>query len=73
MADVLATQVFQYSPTQQSLLEAYARPDPVRPAFWLGSDEFGRRTIVRLLYGARLSLGVGIGAALSPELRHWVS
>src|SRR5262249_26611947 len=32
--------------------------------FWLGSDDLGRSQIVRLLYGARVSLSVGFGAAI---------
>ena len=32
--------------------------------FWLGTDEYGRDVLSRLLMGARLSLGMGIGATL---------
>ena len=63
-ADLLAEHLFRYGFTQQDLLNAYARPDPRTPAFWLGGDELGRSQIVRLLYGARISLAVGFGAAL---------
>ena len=31
---------------------------------WLGTDELGRDQLVRLAYGARVSLGVGLGVAL---------
>ncbi len=45
-----------YSPTQQfskSMLEA------PNSTFWLGTDEFGRDILSRLLYGARVSFQVG--------------
>ncbi|MCC6174209.1 MAG: ABC transporter permease [Chloroflexi bacterium] len=63
-ADLLAAHLFQVSPTKQDLLNNYARPTLAAPALWLGTDDLGRSQIVRLLYAARISLGVGIGAAL---------
>jgi peptide/nickel transport system permease protein len=63
-ADVLANFVFHYGFTRQDLLNSYQRPTLSDPAFWLGSDDLGRSQIVRLLYGARVSLSVGIGAAI---------
>ena len=63
-ADVLSTYVFHYGFTRQDLLNNYQRPTLGDPAFWLGSDDLGRSQIVRLLYGARVSLSVGIGAAI---------
>jgi peptide/nickel transport system permease protein len=63
-ADVLANFVFHYGFTRQDLLNSYQRPTLTEPAFWLGSDDLGRSQIVRLLYGARVSLSVGIGAAI---------
>jgi peptide/nickel transport system permease protein len=62
-ADLLATQFFNYGATRQDLLNTYARPDLSNPAFWLGGDEIGRSQIVRLLYGARVSLAVGLAGA----------
>src|SRR5437868_2741392 len=62
-AELLAGSVFHYSATQQNLADAYARPDFSVPALWLGTDEIGRSQAVRLLYGARVSLAVGFGAA----------
>ena len=62
-ADLLAGSVFHYSSTQQDLANTYARPDFSVPALWLGTDEIGRSQAVRLLYGARVSLAVGFGAA----------
>jgi peptide/nickel transport system permease protein len=63
-ADFLAENIFQYGFTRQDLLNTYARPDLASPAFWLGGDELGRSQVVRLLYGARVSLAVGFSAAV---------
>jgi peptide/nickel transport system permease protein len=63
LADVLANNLFHYGFTRQDLLNGYARPSG-DPAFWLGSDQLGRSQVVRLLYGGRISLAVGFGAAL---------
>src|SRR5438105_11858727 len=63
-ADLLANNFFHYGFTRQDLLNGYARPTLSDPAFWLGGDDLGRSEIVRLLYGARVSLSVGIGAAI---------
>ncbi len=49
-----------YDPTATSLLSL----DPPSGAHWLGTDELGRDILSRILFGARISLGVGIGAAL---------
>lgn len=32
-------------------------PSSERPAWWLGTDEYGRSQLVRLMYGGRVSLG----------------
>src|SRR5437588_12514965 len=63
-ADLLANNIFHYGFTRQDLLNSYQRPTLSDPPFWLGSDDLGRSQIVRLLYGARVSLAVGIGAAI---------
>lgn len=63
-ADLLSKNVFRYGETQQDLLNSYTPPTLAIPAFWLGSDNLGRSQVVRLLYGARVSLAVGTGAAL---------
>lgn len=44
------------SPTQQNLLNTYSGPSRHN---LLGTDELGRDTLTRLVYGARVSLGVG--------------
>ncbi|MGI9147406.1 MAG: ABC transporter permease [Chloroflexota bacterium] len=63
-ADLLAAYVFHDGFTRQDLLNGYARPSLTDPALWLGSDDLGRSEIVRLLYGSRISLSVGVGAAM---------
>src|SRR5438045_2862785 len=63
LADLLSNNLFHYGFTRQDLLNNYTPPTFAEPAFWLGSDDLGRSEIVRLLYGARVSLSVGIGAA----------
>jgi len=37
---------------------------PPNPTYWLGTDDYGRDVLSRLLMGARLSLGMGLGATL---------
>src|SRR5271169_4843020 len=37
---------------------------PPDSTFWLGTDELGRDTYSRLLYGGRSSLVVGVGASI---------
>jgi peptide/nickel transport system permease protein len=63
-ADLLTDHLFRYSVTRQDLLNNYETPTLTSPAFWLGSDSLGRSQVVRLLYGARVSLAVGFGAAV---------
>jgi peptide/nickel transport system permease protein len=63
-ADVLANNFFHWGFTKQDLLNGYTKPTLSDPAFWFGGDDIGRSQIVRLLYGARVSLSVGIGAAI---------
>jgi len=63
-ADLLANNLFHYGFTKQDLLNGYQKPTLSDPAFWFGGDDIGRSQIVRLLYGARVSLSVAIGAAV---------
>jgi ABC-type dipeptide/oligopeptide/nickel transport system permease subunit len=37
-------------------------PRPPSSTFWLGTDDLGRDILVRIAYGARISLGVGVAA-----------
>ena len=54
---VLAPIVAPYDPLAQAL---GSRLDPPSPQHWLGTDQLGRDIASRLLYGARISLVIGI-------------
>ena len=59
-ADLLADNFFHWTFAKQDLLNTYAKPTLDDPALWLGGDHIGRSQIVRLLYGGRVSLFIGI-------------
>jgi peptide/nickel transport system permease protein len=59
-ADFLADNFFHWSFAKQDLLNTYAKPTLSDPAMWLGADHIGRSEVVRLLYGARVSLFIGV-------------
>ena len=65
LADFLADNVFHHSFSQQSLLDSYTPPSFDEPYLWLGTDDLGRSQIVRLIYGGRVSLSVGLFGALT--------
>ena len=50
-----------YDPTA-SVAPTLAEPAPPSARFWLGTDDLGRDVLSRLLYGARISLLVGLVA-----------
>jgi peptide/nickel transport system permease protein len=60
-AELVSTQIFGTTPTRIDLGKALQAPSV---AHWLGTDEFGRDQLVRVLYGARISLTIGLSAAL---------
>ena len=65
-ADLLADVVFHTGYTNQDLLRTWDPPTLEAPRYWLGADNLGRSQIVRLLYGARVSLFIGtLGAFVS--------
>ena len=61
--DVLADNFFHWSYAKQDILSQYTKPTLDDPAMWLGSDQLGRSAVVRLIYGGRVSLFIGIFAA----------
>jgi peptide/nickel transport system permease protein len=64
-ADLLAANFFHRAFSQQDILSSYDKPSAAEPWQWLGTDELGRSQIVRLLYGARVSLFIGGFGALT--------
>jgi peptide/nickel transport system permease protein len=50
-----------YDPNDQNIMEKLRSPSV---AHWLGTDSFGRDTLSRILYGARISLVIGIASTL---------
>ncbi len=51
----------EYSYAGQNLAEANQPPSS---AHWFGTDNLGRDLMIRILYGARISLSIGIAASL---------
>lgn len=61
---ILAPLLAPYDPLEQNIL---FRLKPPSAEYWMGTDYYGRDILSRLLYGARISLTIGllaIGAAL---------
>ena len=54
---VLASSLAPHPYTQMQLLSIYQGPTPTH---WLGTDALGRDQLSRLLYGARISMSVGL-------------
>jgi len=50
-----------YDPNDQNIV---AKLRPPTAEHWLGTDSFGRDTLSRILYGARISLVIGIASTL---------
>ncbi|MGY6644314.1 MAG: ABC transporter permease [Salinarimonas sp.] len=65
LAAIFAPWVTPYDPTR---LSPGTRLRPPSDAHWLGTDAFGRDLFSRVVYGARISLVVGVGAAVAAVL-----
>ncbi|MBK1657017.1 ABC transporter permease [Paracraurococcus ruber] len=59
LAALLAPWIAPFDPAEQSILD---RLQPPGGDHWLGTDQFGRDILSRLLWGARISLTVSLGA-----------
>ncbi len=62
---LLAPWLSPQNPDRQSLAE---RLEPPSPLHWMGTDELGRDVASRMVWGARVSLGVGTAAVLATTL-----
>jgi peptide/nickel transport system permease protein len=60
LAAVFAGQVSPYSPTRQDFRVEH---EPPSAAHWMGTDEFGRDVLSRIVWGAQASLQAGATAA----------
>jgi peptide/nickel transport system permease protein len=58
---LLAPYIAPYSPHQQQLMN---RLKPPTSEHWMGTDDVGRDTFTRLLYGARISLFIAVTGTL---------
>lgn len=58
--------VSPYDPLSQSLRARHEPPSFsfTQPSHWLGTDHLGRDIFTRIIYGARVSILVGVGAVL---------
>jgi peptide/nickel transport system permease protein len=62
VAAMLAPLLAPFDPNDQNILEKLRAPTLEH---WLGTDSFGRDTLSRLVYGARISLIIGVASTLA--------
>ena len=62
VAAIAAPVLAPYDPTEQDILDKLRAPTMEH---WLGTDSFGRDTLSRLIYGARISLIIGVVSTLA--------
>ena len=62
VAAILAPVLAPFDPNDQNILEKLRAPTLEH---WLGTDSFGRDTLSRLVYGARISLIIGVVSTLA--------
>ncbi len=60
-AAIAAPLIAPYDPVAISIEHRLSAPDAT---YWLGTDQAGRDVLSRIIYGARASLAVGIGAVI---------
>lgn len=68
LAVILFVIVFANLLVPESLVTAYdtrAKLSPPSAAHWFGTDNLGRDVFARVLYGARITVGIGVGATLT--------
>ncbi len=58
---MLANQITLYDPERNNFQDMLTAPNA---AYWLGTDQFGRDILTRIIYGARTALFVGFTSAL---------
>jgi peptide/nickel transport system permease protein len=54
-----------YDPAEMKVVDRLKAPSPEH---WFGTDEFGRDLLTRIIYGARVSIGVGLLVSLLSSL-----
>ncbi|MGB8645129.1 MAG: nickel transporter permease [Anaerolineae bacterium] len=62
LSALFASVIAPFDPLDQILIVRLKPPSPVH---WLGTDQLGRDILSRLLFGARISLTVGLGVVFS--------
>ena len=61
VAAVAAPLLAPYDPTDY---DALIRLSPPNPLHWFGTDQFGRDTLTRVIYSARMALFIGVGVVV---------
>lgn len=54
-----------YDPAEMKVVDRLKAPSPEH---WFGTDEFGRDLLTRIIYGARVSIGIGLLVSLLSSL-----
>jgi peptide/nickel transport system permease protein len=61
LAAIFAPGLSPYDPREQKIIKRYASPEAEHP---LGTDQFGRDILSRVIWGSRISLSVGVFAVI---------